>query len=900
MNRVKKWISAAIFMTLIAAPVFGTEETEVNIRGSIKDQKSKEPLIGATVQIVGSNLATMTDIDGNFQLSGIKDGIYDIEIKYVGYKTAVKRQVKIEDNKITTLDFEMITDDQILSDVVVVAKANRESENVTLLEQKRSVVAVQAVGAQELSRKGVGDAQGAVTKISGISQQEGVKNVFVRGLGDRYNITTLNRFPIPSEDPEYKNIALDFFTTDIIQSVEVNKAFYSNTLADVAGANINITSKELTGDGKLNISLSGGLNTQTVSSDFLKMDGVNALGFADKTQPGEDLSAYSFRNSLDPNRQHLQINQSYAISGGKKFLIGNNPLSFYIVANHNKNYTHYDEEVRNSTTTGTLSQDMDGNISQVETSQLAMANLEYSHNHKHRIAYNFMMVHATKESVGEYLGTDNDYQSSDTYEGFMRRQQTNDNLLFVNQLNSKWELNKKFDLHAGVSYNTIKGSEPDRRINNLVKTDDGYVPMKGTGVQQRYFSELDEKDLNMRASLIYKIADRFGQNSNVQLGYMGRIIDDGFSAAEYDMAVVKQSPFNISDVRFDDYYTQENYLAGVFRPDYNLDEYDVKKNIHSAYAEATYQFTSSFIANLGLKYDDVHMKVNYNVNRGGSKGEQKIDKSYFLPSLNLRYNFNDRHALRLAASKTYTLPQAKEISPYRYVSVRFNSQGNPDLKPSDNYNVDLKWDWYLSPSELFSVTGFYKYIKRPISRIEIASAGGFLSYENIADHATAAGVEMELKKNLFSRQLPDNGLSKLSFGVNGAYTYTHAKVPLATDPTGSQLEGAAPWIVNADLSYMFRKGTNTLNTALVFNYFSDRIYTIGTQGYQDIIENGIPTLDFVASTQLGKYFSISVKARNLLNSTRQLTRKGNADNKEVVLSKYRKGMDFSIGLSCSF
>ena len=900
MDRVKKWISAAAFM-LMAAQVFGAGEAEVNIRGSIKDRNSKEPLIGATVQIVGSNLATMTDIDGNFQLSGVKDGIYDIEIKYVGYKTAVKRQVKIEDNKITTLDFEMVTDEHLLSDVVVVAKANRESENVTLLEQKRSVVAVQAVGAQELSRKGVSDAQGAVTKISGISQQDGVKNVFVRGLGDRYNITTLNRFPIPSEDPEYKNIALDFFSTDVIQSVEVNKAFYSNTLADVAGANINITSKELTGNGKLNVSLSGGLNTQTVSSDFLKMDGVNAFGFADKTQPGENFSGYDFRNSLDPSKQNMQINQSYALSGGKKFRIGeNNRLSFYLVGSHNKDYTHYEEEVRNSTTTGTLSQDMDGDISQVETSQLAMANIEYSHNHKHRIAYNFMMVHAAKESVGEYLGMDNDYQSSDTFEGFMRRQQTNDNLLFVNQLSSKWELNKKFDLHAGLSYNTIKGSEPDRRINNLSKTDEGYVPMRGTGVQQRYFSELNEKDLNLRASLVYKIADRFEQNSNVQIGYMGRIIDDGFEAVEYDMSVVRQSVFDINDVRFDDYYNQDDYLSGNFRLDYNLDEYGVKKNIHSAYAEATYQFTSKFIANLGLKYDDVYMKVDYNVNRGGNTGEQKIDKSYFLPSLNLRYNVNDDHALRLAASKTYTLPQAKEISPYRYVSVRFNSQGNPDLKPSDNYNIDLKWDWYLSPSELFSVTGFYKYIKRPISRIEIASAGGFLSYQNIADHATAAGVEVELKKNLFSRQLQNNGLSKLSFGVNGAYTYTCAKVPLASDPTGSQLEGAAPWIVNADLSYLIRKGTNSFSTALVLNYFSDRVYTIGTQGYQDIIENGIPTLDFVASTQIGKHFSVSLKARNLLNSTHQLTRKGNDSNEEIVLSKYKKGMDFSIGLSCSF
>ena len=893
----KRLMSAAAAACMTAAQAFGAGGTDVDIKGCIKDRTSKEPLIGATVKVVGSDVAAVTDVDGNFSLTGLSDGIYDIEIKYIGYKTAVKRQVKIEDNQATTLDFEMEADTRRLEGVEVVAKANRESENVTMMEQKRSVIALQTIGAQELSRKGVGDAQAAVTKISGISKQEGVKNVFVRGLGDRYNITTLNRFPLPSEDPEYKNIALDFFSTDIIQSVDVNKAFYSNTPADVAGADINITSKELTGDGKLGVSVSGGFNTQTFSSDFMRMDGVNAFGFANKTQPGENLDSYNFRNSLDPSKQNLQINQSYSVFGGKRFKFGKDALSLFLVASHNKDYTHYDEDVRNSTTTGTISQDLDGDISKVMTSQVAMANLEYNHARKHRLAYNFMLVHSTEESVGDYLGMDSKYESSDTFEGFMRRQQANDNLLIVNQLDTKWQLGKRFDLNAGASYNIVNGSEPDRRINNLVKNGDSYVPMKGTGIQQRYFSELDNKDLNVRAALTYKLKDSFEQRSNVQVGYMGRFVKDAFDAVEYDMSVIQRNPFDISNIRFDDYFNQNNLASGVFKLGYQNDVYDVRKDIHSAYAEATYQFTQGFTANLGLKYDDVYMKVDYDVNLHSTKGTQKIDKSYFLPSLNLRYDLNDKHTLRLAASKTYTLPQSKEISPYRYIGVSFKSEGNPNLKPSDNYNVDLKWDWYLSPSELISITGFYKYIKNPISRIEVASAGGFLSYQNISDHATAAGVEMEVKKHLFSQSLENDGLSRLTLGVNGAYTYTCAKVPLATDPSGSQLEGAAPWIVNADLTYLLRKGSNSFTGALVFNYFSDRIYTIGTQGYQDIMENGIPTLDFVASTQLGKHFSVNLKARNLLNSAHQLTRKGNADNKEVVLSKYRKGVDFSLGLT---
>lgn len=899
MNKTRKWIGVAALLSCLTADLLAAD-FNVNIKGQIKDSDSKEPLIGATVQIIGSSMGAVTDIDGNFQLAGVEDGIYDIEIKYVGYKTVVKRQIKIEDNRIVTLDFELKAETQMLSDVTVVAKANRESESVTLLEQKKSIVAVQSVGAKELSRKGVGDAQGAVTKVSGISKQEGVKNVFVRGLGDRYNLTTLNRFPIPSEDPEYKNIALDFFSTDIIQSVDVNKTFGGTMASDVAGAGINISSKELVGRSELKASVSAGANTNVMRSGVMQMDGVNAFGFAQSSEPEADLNAYSFHNSLDPSKKNAPVNQSYMLSGGKEWNWGTDVFSVYMVGSHDKKYAYYDEEVRNSITSGDLSQDMKGDISKIETSQLLMAGLNYRHSDKLHMQYDLMMVHAARESVGDYWGMDADFQSSDTYEGFMRRQQVNDNRLLVNQLSGVWKFAPKWSLDAGISYNKIKGMEPDRRINNLVKTAGGYVPMKGTGVQQRYFSELNEDDINLRAGFTYKLPDAYGSEfSSVNFGYTGRLVNDGFSATEYDLSVIRQQSFDATDVKFDRYYNQGNLDKGFFMQDRNQDEYDVDKKIHSVYAEATYQLSEHFIANVGVKYDNVNLGVNYRVNRGGTKGSQSIDKDYVLPSVNLRYNFNDKHALRFGASKTYTLPQAKEISPYRYISVSFNSQGNPDLKPSDNYNADLKWDFYLSGSELFSIGAFYKYIKNPISRIEVASAGGFLSYENIADHATVAGAEVEFRKDLFSRKTAEE-IHKLTFGVNGAYTYTHAKVSLATVSTGSQLEGAAPWIVNSDLSYQLQKGKYNLTSTLVFNYFSDRIYTIGTEGFQDIMEKGIPTLDFVLSAKMGNRFSLSMKAANLLNASHQLTRKGNADNREVVLSKYKKGVDLSLGISYEF
>ncbi len=156
------------------------------------------------------------------------------------------------------------------------------------MNKKKALIVTQTVGARELSRKGISDARDAVAQVSGISKQEGVKNVFVRGLGDRYNATLLNGFPpIPSEDPEYKNIALEFFGTDIIQNIGVNKVFSASNAGDVGGAVIDISSKELTEESALAVDLSAGVNVMAINADFIRQDGSNYFGIANTDQPSK-------------------------------------------------------------------------------------------------------------------------------------------------------------------------------------------------------------------------------------------------------------------------------------------------------------------------------------------------------------------------------------------------------------------------------------------------------------------------------------------------------------------------------------------------------------------------------------------------------------------------------------
>ena len=60
------------------------------LSGVVTDQKSREGLISATVQLIagdGKINYTSTDLKGMFQFKKLPAGTYTLQISYVGYKT---------------------------------------------------------------------------------------------------------------------------------------------------------------------------------------------------------------------------------------------------------------------------------------------------------------------------------------------------------------------------------------------------------------------------------------------------------------------------------------------------------------------------------------------------------------------------------------------------------------------------------------------------------------------------------------------------------------------------------------------------------------------------------------------------------------------------------------------
>ncbi len=896
-----------------------------SITGALTDKDNgNSPLPFANVIIKGSSKGTTTDFDGLYTIENLEAGTYSVEFSFVGYEVKTIDNVIVSAGETVSLNAALGTSAAIMDEVVIVADTNREKESALLLEQKKAVVMKQAIGAQELARKGVSDAEGAVTKISGITKSEGVKNVFVRGLGDRLNSTSLNGLPLPSDDPLYKNISLDLFSSDVIESVGVNKAFNAEIYGDVAGANIDITSKVHKGKEKIKLSVSTGINTLTFNKkDFLTVNGATSLGTKiDNTIPTENFEVYNFETSFKPDSQDLQTKNSISLSYGNSFDIKDQKLSTFLLASYDSDYSYRDGDVFRITTEKTkFTKDVRNEEFNYNVRQVLLGNLAYKFGElNNTIMYNAMIVHNNTQRVSEQFGTSGSEQG-DNELIFIRRQQQNSNKLFVNQLLSKINLSESLYFDLGGSYNIVRGDEPDRRIDSYTfdpNTEIYKFDPNGQANTQRFYGDLKEDEYAAKLVFGHKLGDYQDKEKNfgeIKLGYNYRNTDRDFENITFGFIPLTVNlrtdinPNNIDailnqgTIRNNEFEFRTNRGRSNAVSDFDPYTYNGNKEIHSVYLDGAYTFSSKLTINAGLRTDKVDQSIVWNTNISTSddpsnRGLGKIDETYILPNLNLKYALNEKNIFRLASSLTYTLPQFKELAPFKYEDVGFSDIGNPDIIPAENLNLDLKWERYFQSGEVLSVTGFYKNIKNPINRFE--DTVGNLTYDNTGELATIYGIELELRKKLVSYET-SNGSNKLMAGFNASLLDAQQDLRPELNFTNSNdgLEGASPILLNTDLTFNTKGEKLKTTSSLVFNYFSDRIFSLGIQGNENIKEKAIPTLDFIFKTEIGKNTSIKFGAKNLLNPDYQLT-KETIFGEKVTVSNFKKGTNISLGMSYQF
>ena len=241
------------------------------VKGLVSDE-SGEPVIGATVRVLGTNDGTVTDLDGRFQVTAKSNA--QLSISYIGYVTQ-----KVNVGGRTNIAITLKSENTALSDVVVIGYGTMKKSDVT-----GSVVSIDTKSMMKRTPVNVAQAlQGAAAGVM-VTSQDGAPGsnsaVRIRGIG------TINgdAQPLYVVDGVQVGSSADFVNPSDIESIEVLKDASATAIYGSAGANgvIMITTKHGQ-KGKANV---------TVTADW----GIQTLPYKLNTLTGDDY-ARSIRDS---------------------------------------------------------------------------------------------------------------------------------------------------------------------------------------------------------------------------------------------------------------------------------------------------------------------------------------------------------------------------------------------------------------------------------------------------------------------------------------------------------------------------------------------------------------------------------------------------------------------------
>jgi len=132
---MKRTISVILFLLLL--PTFLFASTAGKIKGKVTDLQSGEPLIGANVIVVGTSLGAATNVNGEYEISNVDVGVYEVKASYIGYQAITTSNVRVSADLTTELNFELPAEGVSVGEVEVVAlrplinKSNTNAIRVT-------------------------------------------------------------------------------------------------------------------------------------------------------------------------------------------------------------------------------------------------------------------------------------------------------------------------------------------------------------------------------------------------------------------------------------------------------------------------------------------------------------------------------------------------------------------------------------------------------------------------------------------------------------------------------------------------------------------------------------------------------------------------------------------------
>ncbi|WP_143815281.1 TonB-dependent receptor [Longibacter salinarum] len=930
------------FATLFLCVGFGATSLFAQDTGSISgvvvDQANGESLPGANVSIASTTTGTATDLNGRYTLKDLAPGAYEVVFSFVGFQKKTITGVEVTAGETTELNVTLGEQTAKLDEVIVEAEASRSSEAGLLKERARAASVSNAIGAEEISRAGAGNMADAMSKVTGASIVEG-KYVNVRGLQGRYVQAQLNGSSLPSTDPDGESVALDLFPANLVENVVTSKSFTPDKPGNFTGGAVNVSTKSFPSSFFLEASASSSYNSAvglggTVlqptgglsSVPTAASNGVPSLSaaFTDEQAAQQlDQVTQAFGSQIAPVTSDAIANRSAEVSFGNQFsVLDDRAIGVIASASYDKSYSGYSDGVTaRFEQTATDVEELQATARFDETSKGTQTTqygglfgLSFQPNPKNEVGVQVLYNANNEESARFDSGLLPRDQLPGTFQ--TRTLQTIERSIMSGELRGSHQIGegkRPLRIEWKSSLSEANRDEPDFRVfsNNVEATDSdttySIVRSVYNPAVARYFRNLDEQIWANNLSVEFplstatvKVGGTYNYKERTYREQRFDHVEDVTSEARY-----AGSPNGyINDQagligQQNGLYRFGTYIEDQFQPNNN---YDADQTIGAGFAMVDFPIPGvpgvKFIGGARAEYTQQSI-ITLKDTRGDF---EQLD---ILPSANVVWTLKDNMNVRGAYGRTIARPTFREFTPAETFDFigDYVVQGNPELNRTLVDNFDLRWEWFVRPGEVLSVSAYYKHLDDPIERTidPSRSANVTVTYEN-KETAEVYGLEVEARKRL---DFVHPALQYVQIGGNLTLTQsavTRDSLELVAigayrdNPSDTrQLQGQSPYIVNLNAGYENPEIGTSIN--VFYNRFGDRIDTVTRNGV-DLEEQGRNIIDVMASQRLFDGLTLKASVKNVLDENEVIAQ--DFKGQQFVNDLRPLGRSISMGVSYSF
>ena len=230
------------------------------ITGRVMDAETREELIHVNIIISGSQRGTTTDTTGRFEITGLEAGIYNLEFRYLGYRTSVMTDVVVRNHRPTTLNI-LLQPGHIEGDEVTIRPTyfGREvTETVSRIGFNAEEIRRSPGAGQELSR--------VIMATPGVaSNGDTSQDLLVRGGSPSENGFYIDHIPVPGVNHfERQNGRtsgpIGIVNTDLVEQLDFHAGGFPAAYGDHASSVAAIRYREGSRDdyhGNVNFNMAG-------------------------------------------------------------------------------------------------------------------------------------------------------------------------------------------------------------------------------------------------------------------------------------------------------------------------------------------------------------------------------------------------------------------------------------------------------------------------------------------------------------------------------------------------------------------------------------------------------------------------------------------------------------------